>query len=94
MWCPPTPWAWGKEVDVDELEDQTDGAWQSTGQTFIGKGNSGEDVVFTLQKRGKNFRIAPQGKSRGKLVEDKRGKVADDHDKGGYDKGGDNNGGE
>ena len=55
-----------RDAEEDELQDQAEGAWEPTGQTFAGKGSNGEDMVFTLQRRGNNFRIAPRPKGQGK----------------------------
>ena len=46
-------------MDIDDLEEP-DGKWEETGQTFIGKGPKGEDVLFALQKRGNFTRVVPK----------------------------------
>ena len=53
-------------MEVDHVDEDGDGAWTSTGQTFTGKGANGEETLFLLQKRGNNFRVAPKGKGKGK----------------------------
>ena len=52
-------------MDLDHVDDDT-GDWIDMGQTFPGKGANGEDVLFTLQRRGTAIRIAPKGAKGGK----------------------------
>ena len=53
------------QMDVDHIEDD-DGKWESTGQTLVGKDGKGEEVLFSLQRRGNSTRVVPKGKSKGK----------------------------
>ena len=52
-------------MDVDNLEED-DGPWTHTGQTFVGTDPNGEEALFSLQRRGNSYRVAPKGKSKGK----------------------------
>merc|ERR1712079_112014 len=47
-------------MDLDNSETES-GEWVDTGETFPGKGANGEDVLFTLQRRGSAIRVAPKG---------------------------------
>ena len=55
-----------KNVDDDES------AWEATGQTFSGKGPSGEEMLFMLQKRGTQFRVKPKGGGKEERPEEER----------------------
>ena len=52
-------------MELDNIDDDQEGAWEATGQTFSGKGPSGEEMLFMLQKRGSQFRVKPKGGGKG-----------------------------
>ena len=53
-------------MDIDNIDEPDDDDWVSTGQTFAGKGQSGEDVIFVLQRKGNMTRISQKGRGRGR----------------------------
>ena len=53
------------QMDIDNVEEDT-GKWESTGQTLVGKDDKGEEVLYSLQRRGNSTRVVPKGKGRGK----------------------------
>ena len=52
-------------MDIDQVEDNDDSKWQSTGQVLTGKGPNGEETLFLLQRRGNATRIKPKGNGKG-----------------------------
>ena len=50
------------QMDIDQVSEEGD--WEDSGQTLVGKNGKGEEVLYSLQRRGNSMRVAPKARAR------------------------------